>query len=65
MNPNYGYLLYQAERPRTRAGVLAEDAHRGRQAAAVTRERHALARKARTPLTVAVRLTSPLRADWR
>ncbi|HEX3491614.1 MAG TPA: hypothetical protein VHU92_19875 [Streptosporangiaceae bacterium] len=67
MNSNYGYQLYQAERPRTRAAVLAEDAHRGRQAAAVTRERHALARKARqarTSLTAAFRLTSPLRADW-
>jgi hypothetical protein len=65
MSPNYGYQLYQAERPRTRAAVLAEDAHRGRQAAAVTRDRHALARRARASLTVAFRFASPLRADWR
>src|SRR6266702_1060626 len=30
MNPNYGYQLYQAERPQTRAEVLAGDARRGR-----------------------------------
>ena len=34
MNPNYGYQLYQAERPQTRAEVLAGDARRGRWAAA-------------------------------
>ena len=33
MNPNYGYQLYQAERPQTRAEVLAGDARRGRRAA--------------------------------
>ena len=37
MNPNYGYQLYQAERTRTRAEVLAGDAQRGRWAAAHSR----------------------------
>ena len=26
MNPNYGYQLYQIQRIKTRAGVLADDA---------------------------------------
>jgi hypothetical protein len=34
MNPNYGYQLHLAERPQTRAEVLAGDARRGRWAAA-------------------------------
>jgi len=37
MNPNYGYQLYQAERPQTRAEILAVDARRGRWAAAHSR----------------------------
>ena len=37
MNPSYGYQLYQAQRVRTRAEVLADDMRRGRQAAAVSR----------------------------
>ena len=37
MNPNYGYQLYQAQRFTARAEILAGDAQRGRQAAAVTR----------------------------
>ncbi len=49
MNPCYGYQLYQAERPRTRAEILADDARRGRQAAAVFRGSRALAAKASTP----------------
>ena len=47
MNPNYGYQLYQAERPQTRAEVLAGDARRGRWAAAFPRgrrSRHATGR---------------------
>jgi len=30
MNPNYGYQLYQIQRVKTRAEVLADDARRGR-----------------------------------
>jgi len=37
MNPNYGYQLYQAERPQTRAEILAADARRGRWAVAHSR----------------------------
>jgi hypothetical protein len=37
MNPNYGYQLYQIQRIKTRAEVLADDARRGRRAAAVAR----------------------------
>jgi hypothetical protein len=37
MNPNYGYQLYQAQRTTPRTEIIARDAQRGRQAAAVTR----------------------------
>lgn len=37
MNPNYGYQLYQIHRIKTRAEILADDARRGRGAAAVAR----------------------------
>ena len=37
MNPNYGYQLYQAQQVTSRAEILAGDAQRGRQAAAVSR----------------------------
>ena len=37
MNPNYGYQVYQAERTRTRAEVLAQDARRGRGTARAAR----------------------------
>jgi hypothetical protein len=37
MNPNYGYQLYQAQQVISRAEILAGDAQRGRQAAAVSR----------------------------
>ena len=47
MNPSYGYQLYQAQRVRTRAEVLADDMRRGRQAAAVSRAGRGSARKAR------------------
>jgi hypothetical protein len=49
MNPYYGYQLYQAQRTKTRAEILAGDARLGRQAAAVFRGRRALAGKASTP----------------
>ena len=44
MNPTYGYQLYQAERVRPRAEIIAGDVQRGRQAAAVTRTSRRLAR---------------------
>jgi hypothetical protein len=47
MNPNYGYQLYQAQRPTPPAEILAADARRGRQAAAVTRGTRRLARGTR------------------
>ena len=46
MNPTYGYQLYQAERVRPRAEIIAGDVQRGRQAAAVTRASRRLARAA-------------------
>jgi hypothetical protein len=49
MNPCYGYQLYQAQRPKTRAEILTGDARLGRQAAAVVRGSRALAGKASTP----------------
>jgi hypothetical protein len=49
MNPYGGYQLYQARRTETRAEILAGDARRGRQAAAVFRGSRALAGKASTP----------------
>ena len=48
MNPNYGYQLYQAERPQIRAEVLAGDARRGRWAAASRRGRRSPARRGRS-----------------
>ena len=47
MNPNYGYQLYQAERPQTRAEVLVGDARRGRWAAASRRGRRSPVRTGR------------------
>ena len=44
MNPNYGYQLYQAQRVTPRAEIIAADARRGRQVAAVTRGTRRLAR---------------------
>lgn len=49
MNAYYGYQLYQAQRPKTRAEVLAGDARLGRQVAAVFRGGRAIAGKTRTP----------------
>jgi hypothetical protein len=49
MNPYGGYQLYQVQRTSTRAEILAGDARRGRQAAAVVRISRALAGKAITP----------------
>ena len=49
MNPYYGYQLYQDQRTKTRADILADDARLGRQAAAVSRGSRALAGQASTP----------------
>ena len=46
MNPYDGYQLYQVQRTKTRAEILADDARRGRQAAVVFRGGRALARQA-------------------
>jgi hypothetical protein len=46
MNPYGGYQLYQVQRTKTRAEVLAGDARRGRQAAAVFRGSRAPAGRA-------------------
>jgi hypothetical protein len=46
MYPNYGYQLYQAERTKTRAEVIADEGRRGRAAAAVSRAGRELARTA-------------------
>ena len=43
MNPNLGYQLYLAQRVTTRPEILAADARRGRQAAAVSRGTRRLA----------------------
>jgi hypothetical protein len=49
MYPNYAYELYQAERTRTRAEVLAGDTRRGRWAAASRRGRRSQTRRGRSP----------------
>jgi hypothetical protein len=49
MNPYDGHRLYQVQRTKTRAEILADDARRGRQAAAVSRGSRALAREAGAP----------------
>jgi hypothetical protein len=50
MNPNFGYQLYQAHRVTPRAEILAADAQRGRQAAAISRGTRRLARATLGPL---------------
>jgi hypothetical protein len=49
MNPYDGYQLYQVQRTKTRAEILAGDARRGRQAAAVFRGSRMLAGEVGTP----------------
>ena len=64
MNPYGGYQLYQVQRAKTRAEILAGDARRGRQAAAVVRVSRALAVKAGTPGIIAlnaIRITAARR----
>jgi hypothetical protein len=66
MNPNYGYQLYQAQRTKTRAEILADEARLGRQAAAVFRGSRRLAGKASASGTMALNairaLATPVRA---
>ena len=45
MNPSYGYQLYQIQRIRTRTEVLADDARRGRCAAAIAESSRRAQRK--------------------
>ena len=54
MNPYDGYELYQVQRTKTRAEILADDARRGRQAAAVFRGSRTLAGEASTPAAMAL-----------
>jgi hypothetical protein len=49
MSPYDGYQLYQVQRAKTRAEILADDARRGRRAAAVSRGRRALAGQTDAP----------------
>jgi hypothetical protein len=51
MFPDNGYRLYQAQRPRTRAEIIADDARLGRQAAAIARGGRELADAATAPVT--------------
>jgi hypothetical protein len=53
MNPYNGYQLYQVQRTMTRAEILAGDARRGRQAAALSRGSRALVGQATAPGIVA------------
>ena len=63
MNPYYGYQLYQAQRTKTRAEILAGDARLGRQAAAVFRSRRALAGQASTPGIMALNAIRAIEAQ--
>ena len=51
MNPNYGYQLYQAQHVTTRTQMIAEDAHRGRQAAEFSRTCRGILRQAANTIT--------------
>lgn len=59
MFQDYGYQLYQAQRPRTRAEIIADDARLGRQAAAIARGGRELADAVTTP---GIRAASAIRA---
>jgi hypothetical protein len=63
MNPNDGYQLYQVQRTKTRAEILAGDARRGRQAAAVFRGSRALAGEASTPGMMALNVIRAMAAQ--
>lgn len=51
MYPNYVYQTYQAERPRTRAEHIAEDARRGRQSARASRACRGCIRRIRASIS--------------
>lgn len=53
MNPNYGYQLYQAQRPQSRGEIIFRDAQRGHRAAAARRDGREMAGKARASVTMA------------
>jgi len=61
MNPYYGYQLYQAERAKTRVGILADDARLGCQAAADFRGSRVLAGKSSSPGIMALNRSGPQR----
>ena len=63
MNPYYGYQLYQAERAKTRVEILADDARRGRQAAAVSRGSRALAGEVGAPGIMALKAIRAMAAQ--
>ena len=66
MNPNYGYQLYQIQRIKTRAEILADDARRGRCAAAVARgSRRAYRKTLRWGIKVLNEIRAPARATAR
>jgi hypothetical protein len=65
MNPNYGYQLYQAERVWTHQQILADDARRGQQAAAISRGTRKLMSKARSSLTQALGIIGTKEAEIR
>src|ERR1700684_3754575 len=54
MNPYDGYQLYQVQRTKTRVEILADDARRGRQAAAIFRGSRTLASNASRPGVMAL-----------
>jgi hypothetical protein len=62
MNLYDGYQLYQVQRAKTRAEILADDARRGRQAAAVFRGRRALAGEAGPPTIMALNVIRAMAA---
>jgi len=62
MNANYGFQLYQAQRPMSRAEMLAVDALRGRRAARFMRRGGGLARSARASATSAVSAVTAIAA---
>ena len=66
MNPNYGYQLYQIQRIKTRAEILADDTRRGRCAAAVARGgRRAYRKTLGWGITVLNEIRVPTRATAR
>jgi hypothetical protein len=63
MNPYDGHRLYQVQRTNTRAEILADDARRGRQAAAVSRGSRALAGEVGAPGIMALKAIRAMAAQ--